>query len=82
MVNVYKQLQDPGNAMNTLDVPFRFQEAFAADLAARIAQKWKPERYSELKQIAEMEWNLAKDEDRDPAPLVISAAYDRFYGRR
>lgn len=80
--NAYLQIEDPGNAQNTLDVPFRFQEAFAADLAARIAQKWKPERFVELKQIAELEWNLAKDEDRDPAPLVITVAYDRFYGRR
>ena len=80
--DVYFQIEDGGVAQNTLDIPFRFQEAFVCALAARIAQKYKPERYPGLRQDAEQCFQEAKDEDRDSAPLVISANYDRFYGRR
>lgn len=81
IMNVYKQIADVGNAQNTLDIPFRFQEAFVSELAARIAQKYKPEKYTELKGLADDEWTLAHDEDRDTAPLVISANYSRQHGR-
>lgn len=80
--DVYFQIQDGGNAQNTLDIPFRFQDAFVCALAARIAQKFKPERYNGLREDAEVCFAEAKDEDRDAAPLVISVNYDRFYGRR
>lgn len=80
--DVYFQIEDGGNAQNTLDIPFRFQEAFVAELSARIAQKYKPERYRDLRADAEQMFVEAKDEDRDAAPLVISVNYDRFYGRR
>jgi len=80
--DVYRQIEDGGNAQNTLDIPFRFQEAFVADLSARIAQKFKPERWPALISASEAMWKEAKDEDRDAAPLVISVNYDRFYGRR
>ena len=82
IMNVYKQIQDPGNAQNTLDIPFRFQEAFTSDLAARIAQKYKPEKYTDLRIEAEEYWKEADDEDHESAPMVISVNYDRFYGRR
>lgn len=81
ILNVYKQIQDVGNAQNTLDIPFRFQEAFVAGLAARVAQKYKPEKYTELKVLADEEWTYAKDEDRDTAPFVVSANYSRQHGR-
>ena len=80
--NSYGQVEDPGNAQNTLDIPFRFQEAFVADLAARVAQKYKPEKYTELRTEAEVYFKEADDEDHDSAPMVLSVNYDRFYGRR
>ncbi len=82
IVNSYGQIEDPGNAQNTLDIPFRFQEAFVSDLAARIAQKYKPEKYMELRTEAEVYFKEADDEDHDSAPMVLSVNYDRFYGRR
>lgn len=81
ILNVYKQIQDVGNAQNTLDIPFRFQEAFVAELSARVAQKYNQERHAALVVLADKEWELAKDEDRDTAPLVISANYSRLHGR-
>lgn len=82
IVNLYKQIQDSGNAQNTLDIPFRFQEAFVSALAARIAQKYNSVRYEALRVEAEAFFDEADNEDQESAPLVISVNYDRFYGRR
>ncbi len=79
--NVYKQVQDVGNAQNTLDIPFRFQEAFVAELAARVAVKYNEAKWEALQMMATQEWTLAHDEDRDTAPLVVSANYSRLHGR-
>ncbi len=81
IMNVYKQIQDVGNAQNTLNVPFRFQEAFVSDLAARVAQKYNKKDYDTLKALADNEWTLAHDEDRDTAPFIVSANYSRLHGR-
>jgi hypothetical protein len=82
IMNVWKQIQDPGRAQNTIDIPFRYQEAFVAALAAKVAQKWKPERFVALVTESEVLFKEADDEDADTAPMVISVNYDRFYGRR
>jgi hypothetical protein len=81
IMNVYKQVQDVGNAQNTLDVPFRFQEAFVAELAARVALKYNEAKWESLQILAADEWILASDEDRDTAPFIMSANYSRLHGR-
>lgn len=81
IMNVYKQIQDVGNAQNTLDIPFRFQEAFVSELAAKVAQKYNEAKYDNLKILANEEWELAHDEDRDTSPFVVSANYSRLHGR-
>ena len=80
--DVYRQIEDGGDAQNTIDIPFRFQEAFVSGLAARVAQKFKPDRYGDLRAEAEQMFLEANTEDRDRAPMVVSVNYDRFYGRR
>lgn len=79
--NVYKQIQDVGNAQNTLDIPFRFQEAFVSELAAKVALKYNEAKWEKLQALADKEWTLAHDEDRDTAPFVMSANYSRLHGR-
>ena len=79
IMNVYKQVQDVGNAQNTLDIPF--QEAFVSELASRVALKYNEAKYETLKILANEEWTLAHDEDRDTAPFVVSANYSRLHGR-
>lgn len=81
VVDYYLQIQDPGTAQATLDIPFRFQEAVASDLAARMAQKFKPENYDRLQAYAEQMFEEADDEDTESAPLMISARYG-MRGRR
>lgn len=80
--NVWKQIEDAGNPQNTINIPFRFQEAFVAALAAKIAQKYKPERFVDLVTESEVLFKEADDEDADTAPMILSVNYDRFYGRR
>lgn len=45
------RLSDTGQPGNTLDMPYYMQEAFVAGLAARLAQKFKPERFAELQTL-------------------------------
>jgi len=45
------RLSDAGTLGNTLDMPYYSQEAFVSGLAARLAQKFKPERFAELQTI-------------------------------
>lgn len=83
IVNVYKQIEDPGTTgAGTLDIPFRFHEAIASDLAARMAQKYKPENYSALRTEAEQMFREADAEDTESAPMTISVHYGRTRGRR
>lgn len=54
----------------TLAVPYRFYEAFCSSLAAHLAMKWPPPKESgvtveSLAAYAEVQWNLAADEDRE-----------------
>lgn len=81
--DLYRQVEDVGLARNTLDIPFRFREAFMAGLTAKLAEKYQPERLAEKVALYEREWELARAEDRDSAPLSLSVAYGRRnYGRR
>ena len=82
IANVYTQIEDAGGGQGTMDIPFRYQEAFVADLAARVAQKYKPEKYKELRGEAEALFKEADMEDQESAPLIISAGYSRRHGRR
>lgn len=83
VMNIYRQVENVGRQTNTLDIPFRFQEAFISALTAKLAEKFKPELFESKALMAEREFLLASGEDRDPAPLTISVAYGRrHYGRR
>jgi hypothetical protein len=52
----------------TSGVPPIYMEALAAGLAARVAQKFNPSRYQELKAEARETFKLAFGEDRERAP--------------
>ena len=81
VAQVYKQVEDPGVAQNTLDIPFRFQEAFVAELAAKVAQKYNKSEYADLRTEAEAVFKEAKDEDREKAPLYITVGYGNRFRR-
>jgi hypothetical protein len=72
-----RRIQDAGNGVNTMDMPFRFYNAMVAGLAYYLAMKvpGAMERLMVLKQQYDEAWQLAADEDREKAPV-------RFVPRR
>lgn len=72
-----RRIDDAGNGVNTMDVPFRFLNAMTAGLAYYLALKVPggAERLDVLKQQYDEAWQLASDEDREKAAV-------RFVPRR
>ena len=72
-----RRIQDAGNGVNTMDMPFRFIPAMIAGLAYYLSLKipGAMERMGALKQQYDEAWQLASDEDREKAAV-------RFVPRR
>lgn len=66
-----RRVQDAGNGINTMDVPFRFLPCLAAGLAYYIALKVPNgiQRLDILKQQYDEAWKNAADEDQDRAAV-------------
>jgi len=66
-----KRIQDAGNGVNTMDMPFRFVPCMVAGLAYYLALKVPggAERLGILKQQYDEAWQLASDEDREKAAV-------------
>ena len=69
--NYMHQLQDPGAASNTLGIPDIWQEAIVSALAAKLAEKYSPEREQGLLAKAEARYREANGEDRERHETVI-----------
>lgn len=79
-----RRIQDAGApASNTMDLPYRFLEAFVSGLAYHLAVK-NPQlapRISMLKQMYDESFGLAAAEDRDRASVRLTPfIYDQVYG--
>jgi hypothetical protein len=66
-----RRIQDAGNGVNTMDMPFRFLPCMVAGLAYYLALKVPggAERLPILKQQYDEAWQLASDEDREKAAV-------------
>ena len=66
-----RRIDDAGNGVNTMDVPFRFLPCMVAGLAFYIAGKIPEgaERIMMLKAQYDEAWQLAADEDREKAAI-------------
>jgi len=66
-----RRIQDAGNGVNTMDMPFRFLPCMVAGLAYYLALKVPggAERLPVLKQQYDEAWQLASDEDREKASV-------------
>jgi hypothetical protein len=66
-----RRIQDAGNGVNTMDMPFRFIPCMVAGLAYYLALKVPggAERLPVLKQQYDEAWQLASDEDREKASV-------------
>lgn len=68
-----KRIDDAGNGVNTMDVPFRFIPCMVAGLAYYLAMKVPggADRLGILKQQYDEAWQLASDEDREKASIRL-----------
>jgi hypothetical protein len=68
-----KRIDDAGNGVNTMDVPFRFLNAMVAGLAYYLSLKIPnaAQRLDVLKAQYDEAWTLASDEDREKAALRL-----------
>jgi hypothetical protein len=66
-----RRIQDAGNGVNTMDLPFRFLPCMVAGLAYHLALKVPggSERLVILKQQYDEAWDLASSEDREKAAV-------------
>jgi hypothetical protein len=74
------QIQDAtiGNGA-TLDLPFRFYDAYAAELALRIAEKWQPAMFDRLERRAKKAWEEASSSDKENVPMFITPQLGGYY---
>lgn len=64
---------------NTLDIPYRFTEAFTAGVAAHLAMKWMPARAVPLKAYADEVFVEAADADREKVTLNVSPDFSAYF---
>ena len=66
-----RRIQDAGNGVNTMDVPFRFLPCLVAGLSYYLSMKIPGaiERMGVLKEQYDTAWELAASEDRDKAAV-------------
>jgi hypothetical protein len=62
------------------DIPFRFQEAYAAEIAAHLAMKWRPESWEKLTAYAKECWQEAAGEDREKVSWWIAPDFSGYFG--
>lgn len=70
-----RQLQDITSAAENPDVPYFWNEALVAGLAAKLAEKYAPERENSLIAKAELQYKRANQEDRERTPTATRVVY-------
>jgi hypothetical protein len=77
---VLRRIQDAAPIMGqTLDVNYRFIDAFAAGLAARLAVKWAADRVEKLEKQAALAFGEAANEDREIVDTYINPDLSGYY---
>lgn len=74
------QIQDASlRKAQTVDIPYRWLEAFADGLAYRLAKVWTPQAAVALKAVADESFSLAAEQDVENAPFFISPMLGGYY---
>ncbi len=71
----FRRLQDVGAASNQPEIPYLWQEALTAGWAAKIAEKYNPEREGALFDKSAAAFDRADVEDRQRTPTRIRVNY-------
>jgi hypothetical protein len=75
-----RQVQDANLPSGvTMEVPYRFLDAFAAGLAARLARNYAPTLEAERKKDAAEAWLIAANQDVENVPIYIVPGLDSYY---
>lgn len=80
VVRTVRQVQDATlPAGVTVEVPYRFLDAFSAGLAARLARIYAPTLEAERKKDALDAWMIAATQDVENVPLYIIPGLDSYF---
>jgi hypothetical protein len=82
LLNYYAvtQVQDANyNSAQTVDIPYRWLEAFADGLAYRLAKIWAPPVAAALKGVADESYQIAALQDVENAATYISPMLSGYY---
>lgn len=63
----------------TMDLPWRWLDAFGDELTARLARHYKPELYQVHKAIADESWMTAAGEDTENVSLYLTPGLSTYY---
>ena len=63
----------------TVEIPYRWLEAFADGLAYRLSKIWSPEKAVALKAVADESYNVAAYQDVEQASQYISPQIVGYY---
>ena len=77
-----RQLQDIVTMAENPDVPYFWNEALVSGLAAKLAEKYAPDRENGLIAKAEMRFRTANTEDRERVPTTTRVTYSVSARRR
>ena len=81
-INYYcvTQMQDANlPSGETPDIPYRWNDAFVAGLAHRMARSWKPELEDKRQADAEKAWTAAAAQDTENSNLTIAMDVGAYY---
>jgi len=74
------QIQDSNfTSGQTIDIPYRWLEAFAQGLAYRLAMVWQPAIVQQLKPLADEAYNIAAQQDTEYVSMYISPQISGYY---
>lgn len=75
-----KQIQDANyDNGQTVDIPYRWFDAFAAGLASRLAGIYAPERSAVLEPKAEAAYMIAATQDTENVPMYLTPGLSGYY---
>lgn len=84
VMNYYsvRQTQDATlSGGKTVEIPYRWLDAFAAALAWRLSEKYAPQLEIRMQQKSDRAWTLAATQDTENVPLYIIPGLSGYYSR-
>ena len=79
-VQSFRQLQDVDlTNLKGVDSPYRFLDALATEIAARLADSYQPAKSLPMYGLAEKRLNLALGRDQESVPMTIAPGLSNYY---